>query len=147
MVQDYIYEYNSTGSSEFLTEAERELRTHQPEKEIITLSDYRCGKLYFQFPWLPGNPSSAPQFESMSLMSDGCLNLQCARCARFRLAACSSHVVCRRTRHNQYNSDVDTQAMRASAPLIPVWDDHGAAFSLDLNLLLPRVLSSSFIIL
>lgn len=29
-----------------------------------------------------------------------------------------------RTRHNQYNSDVDTKAMRASAPLIPVWDDH-----------------------
>lgn len=28
-------------------------------------------------------------------------------------------------RHNQYNSDVDTKAMRASAPLIPVWDDHG----------------------
>jgi phosphodiesterase/alkaline phosphatase D-like protein len=30
----------------------------------------------------------------------------------------------RSTRYNQYNSDVDTRAMRASAPLIPVWDDH-----------------------
>jgi alkaline phosphatase D len=29
-----------------------------------------------------------------------------------------------RQRYNQYNTDVDTKAMRASAPLIPVWDDH-----------------------
>jgi alkaline phosphatase D len=29
-----------------------------------------------------------------------------------------------RMRHNQYNTDVDTKAMRASAPLVPVWDDH-----------------------
>jgi alkaline phosphatase D len=29
-----------------------------------------------------------------------------------------------RARHNQYNSDPDTAAMRGSAPFIPVWDDH-----------------------
>ena len=36
----------------------------------------------------------------------------------------TSHDASRRTRYNQYNSDVDTKAMRASAALIPVWDDH-----------------------
>ena len=30
-----------------------------------------------------------------------------------------------RQRYNQYNSDVDTKAMRASAPLIPVWYNNG----------------------
>jgi alkaline phosphatase D len=29
-----------------------------------------------------------------------------------------------RTRYEQYNNDTDTRAMRESAPLIPVWDDH-----------------------
>jgi alkaline phosphatase D len=66
---DYIYEYNQTGSSFITDPVLRASRTHQPEREMVSLSDYR-------------------------------------------------------TRYNQYNSDVDTRAMRASAPLIPVWDDH-----------------------
>jgi alkaline phosphatase D len=67
---DYIYEGAQNGSAtNILDPVGRVARTAQPEREILSLSDYR-------------------------------------------------------TRHNQYNTDVDTKRMRASAPLIPVWDDH-----------------------
>lgn len=44
MHQDYIYEYQTNGNALMAPEY-RAQRTHQPEKEILTVSDYRCASM------------------------------------------------------------------------------------------------------
>jgi hypothetical protein len=81
------------------------------------LCDRRCPVLVFVLPILICAHANSCAFIVPGILPLG--NFLCAAAdhADHLYAAC-------RTRYNQYNSDVDTKAMRASAPLIPVWDDH-----------------------
>jgi hypothetical protein len=53
-VRSYIYEGATNGSTNIASPADRIARTHQPQKEILSVLDYRCSPV--PFPVKPALP-------------------------------------------------------------------------------------------
>ena len=126
----YIYEGAQNGSTNIVDPVGRAARNARPAREILSLEDYRqaaaAGSARVSLLSEVLHHSLAWHAELGQLNCFGsvlrALTAWCRECPCPPLLASDPCLPSpSRTRHNQYNSDVDTKRMRASAPLIPVW--------------------------
>ena len=111
-MRSYIYEGAANGSTNIASPADRLARTHQPEKEILNLLDYRTR--YNQYNTDVGERPSQHRFLTSCHASLWPAHLTPGKMKRWIL---TEFLILRRP-------SADTKAMRSSAPIIPVWDDH-----------------------
>ena len=112
-LRSYVYEGATNGSSNIASPADRIARTHQPQKEILSLQDYRTRHNQYNTDVGKRSQAAAGTFASMAEPPD------VSRWHRIlALTRVGSYLPC------WLFLVTDTKAMRASAPMIAVWDDH-----------------------